>query len=651
MEHKQRKSVSHRVQFFGPVTLANALDWLVAFFLIAILGLLTKELGGARTEQLELFVWLWSGLIGFHMVWLVVAHGKEPFVLHKLALVFVPFLIYITVHTWFLSPTPWLAQREWLLFIQGFGIFWVVVHNFRLRSHIWFLFLGVMAIAGCSVLISYNQYFRYPDQLPLGLTLAAQYEGRATGPFGAPNSFAGYMLLVIFPMLVAAFSRRLSAVVRTFCGYVAVMFILGLVLTKSRGGAIVLLGGVALLPIVLGWRGRKLLLAWLGVTVALIFSGLLIFLLQPEFVDRFVEMVDEKGESSRKILWQAAWGLFQDHPVTGSGLGSYRMYFESYREEGLGLGPLYVHNEYLQALAELGVVGFALLFGALGYAYWKGFRAWRQIPALALVTGDAGKKSRKVPTIRLFLGGVLMALLVFAVHEILEFHFKLPALFFWAALYFGILVKCIPDGLSKLQLGVIPRLGAMLAVWVVVVVLALWAVPRYKAYSHIFEGTLRLKSISQDYRDYANKPEYLEGAVEHFKRGVELVPENADGWNGLASATEMLSRYEPRHSYVLGIEGEISARKALALNALDDEYWTTLGRCLALQGRSEEAEECYRKAIELAPYGANQYYYLASLLDDDPERREEALAMVEKAIAYTPNASAAKALRTRILIP
>ena len=68
--------------------------------------------------------------------------------------------------------------------------------------------------------------------------------------------------------------------------------------------------------------------------------------------------------SYRSELWQVAWDDYRDHPLLGSGPGTYEQYWNQHR-------PLQhkvrdAHNLYLEVLAELGPVGLLLLLLALG---------------------------------------------------------------------------------------------------------------------------------------------------------------------------------------------------------------------------------------------------------------------------------------------
>ncbi len=66
----------------------------------------------------------------------------------------------------------------------------------------------------------------------------------------------------------------------------------------------------------------------------------------------------------RTVLWRAALDDFLAHPVVGSGAGSFGRWWLAHRTTFYFVEE--AHNLYLQTLAEVGVVGFALLVALLG---------------------------------------------------------------------------------------------------------------------------------------------------------------------------------------------------------------------------------------------------------------------------------------------
>jgi hypothetical protein len=65
----------------------------------------------------------------------------------------------------------------------------------------------------------------------------------------------------------------------------------------------------------------------------------------------------------RVELWTAAWDDFEDHPLLGSGPGTYEEYWNQHRPIPHDVRD--AHSLYLETLAELGPIGLALLLVAL----------------------------------------------------------------------------------------------------------------------------------------------------------------------------------------------------------------------------------------------------------------------------------------------
>jgi O-antigen ligase/polysaccharide polymerase Wzy-like membrane protein/tetratricopeptide repeat protein len=65
----------------------------------------------------------------------------------------------------------------------------------------------------------------------------------------------------------------------------------------------------------------------------------------------------------RVELWTAAWDDFEDHPLLGSGPGTYEEYWNQHRPIAHDVRD--AHSLYLETLAELGPIGLALLLVAL----------------------------------------------------------------------------------------------------------------------------------------------------------------------------------------------------------------------------------------------------------------------------------------------
>jgi hypothetical protein len=104
---------------------------------------------------------------------------------------------------------------------------------------------------------------------------------------------------------------------------------------------------------------------------------------RPNASDLNSRLVNLSG-SGRSDFWRVAWRDFVDHPLLGSGAGSYERFWIRYRPNAFYARD--AHNLYLEVLAELGPVGLALLAIALGAPLAAAVRVRRR-PLAAAVAG------------------------------------------------------------------------------------------------------------------------------------------------------------------------------------------------------------------------------------------------------------------------
>jgi O-antigen ligase len=91
-------------------------------------------------------------------------------------------------------------------------------------------------------------------------------------------------------------------------------------------------------------------------------------LIAPEHAVERITHPEAGGGSGRKDLWTVGWRMVNAHPLTGVGAGNFRVVSVGYllrpgptqRDIYIVTEPKVPHNIYLNVLAELGAVGFAL---------------------------------------------------------------------------------------------------------------------------------------------------------------------------------------------------------------------------------------------------------------------------------------------------
>ncbi|HQZ90119.1 MAG TPA: O-antigen ligase family protein, partial [Thermomicrobiales bacterium] len=96
----------------------------------------------------------------------------------------------------------------------------------------------------------------------------------------------------------------------------------------------------------------------------------------------------------RMAHWQAGWHMFEDHPLTGVGIGNFNARYPDYfvRTE-FRFSQGHAHNYYIHTLAETGIIGLiAYLTTATGFLVLAVIVALRSTDAMArfVALGSAG---------------------------------------------------------------------------------------------------------------------------------------------------------------------------------------------------------------------------------------------------------------------
>ena len=186
---------------------------------------------------------------------------------------------------------------------------------------------------------------------------------RVTGPFGNPNA---YSQLLAYAIALAAGLIASTHSLRVRAGLLLPVAIMGyaMTLSLSRGAIATMLAGLVVLAFA---RGRRIGIAALGVTLALVILG------YPLFVE--VRLATDAGsvsaaaaeeltssDDSRLGAIMAGPAVFATSPVFGVGFGQYKFVSPLVTDEGAGL---VAHNWYGTVLAEQGLLGIGLWLATL----------------------------------------------------------------------------------------------------------------------------------------------------------------------------------------------------------------------------------------------------------------------------------------------
>ena len=131
----------------------------------------------------------------------------------------------------------------------------------------------------------------------------------------------------------------------------------------------------------------------------------------------------------------------------------------------------------------------------------------------------------------------------------------------------------------------------------------------------------------------------LDQAEREFLQAVELDPDFALAWVGLAETAALQTGYSAKDPVLARNQRQEAVEKALALNDQLGEAHLSLAILHSDANRPADAEAAFKRAIELSPGYATAYHWYGDFLEDFPHRLDEAGEMFEKALELDPVSS------------
>jgi O-antigen ligase len=322
-------------------------------------------------------------------------------------------LLLLAFGQWFLHGTAssYDTRMELQLLLADILLLFLAAQSFRTieywRGFVWFVmsFGFLVAIFGILQHLTFNGKLYWFREMHFG--------GIPFGPYVNRNHFAGFMELVIpislAPLVLGKVRRQRWFLVSLF----AVVPIGALFLSASRGGIIsfaVQVGFLVLWLIVRRTAGRNLLS---GGAILLLAFLMVSWLGVQQLVERFSSLQSLEVTSGKRASMRAdTWQIFLDHPWTGTGLGTLQLVFPAYETLYDGKVVNHTHNDYLEGLAETGIVGGLCCLWFLGVLFVDSLRRLSQ-PNGAFAS-----------TLQL---SAFVACLGFLTHGLADFNLHIPA--------------------------------------------------------------------------------------------------------------------------------------------------------------------------------------------------------------------------------
>jgi len=275
---------------------------------------------------------------------------------HALFPMFALTLLVFAQWAFHLTASRFSTRTELLLLLSMVILIFLAAQAFRSladwRAFAWFTMLLAFFVAGFGIL----QHLTFNGKLYWFREM--HYGGIPFGPFANRNHFAGFAELVLPMSLVPLLLGRVRRDRLVIVGILAVIPLSALLLAASRGGVISLLAELAFLLLVVLLRragGRHL---YAGGLVLVAAFATVSWLGVNQMLSRFSSLQSlEVTQSKRASMRHGAWKIFLDHPVLGTGLGTLQQVYPPYETLYDGKIVNHAHNDYMELLAETGVIG------------------------------------------------------------------------------------------------------------------------------------------------------------------------------------------------------------------------------------------------------------------------------------------------------
>ncbi len=207
------------------------------------------------------------------------------------------------------------------------------------------------------------------------------------GPFVNQHHFAAFMEMTAGITFGFLFSNAVRRDKRLLIAIAAIVMGIATVMTSSRGG-ILSFAGTLIFALTANFMaqpsenidanssdGRQQKIAAIAGALALIILifGIVLFLGADSSLMRGIGLGGGDDVSSgRSHFWPIALQIFLDHPLFGAGFDSFGAAFTKYDSWPGTFRVEQAHNDYLQILADAGVVGFVCVAAYIYFLFRKG---------------------------------------------------------------------------------------------------------------------------------------------------------------------------------------------------------------------------------------------------------------------------------------
>lgn len=373
---------------FTPLALGSVQGWAISvihlFTLLALTAVLLEKS----------LAWSWE--------WISTPLDTPILILLVLSILSTAFSVHTTTSIW-----------SFILLCNYVIIFYLIIHTHRTRHQLRRL---VYLIIGSAALISIIGLLKIFCDNPFPWWDYTDFQtapDRLSSTFGNADHLAGYMEMTL-PVLLGLLLTGFRGMRIVLLIVLAALLFTALLLSLSRGGWLGAVSGLCFMCIALllnrYFQSKKLVLALGGGCVVVAF-----LVLSSTTVVKRIRTVEEMGNipnlKARITVWSGAVEMIKDHPLLGTGPGTFAIIFTQHQPPGVVSRYFAAHNDYLQVTAETGLVLVPVIAWMIIIFFVKGFK-------------KLNNPSRLVRGTTL---GAMSGVSSILIHSIFDFNLHIPA--------------------------------------------------------------------------------------------------------------------------------------------------------------------------------------------------------------------------------
>jgi len=577
------------------------------------------------------------------------------------------------------SESLGVSIKELPVFLLGPVLYFIIINNIKDKISVKKIIDVIIFVGAFLGVYGIFQYF--------GLDFSFWQGNRARqmvfGLFGNVNYFAEYLIAVL-PLTVSLFfvtsiKSNKSKKILLLIGILAMSGSLLLTFTRSSylGFGVSLIFMFLLFIICRGKtfiRENKKIFILILATILLI--GFLFVIPNPlskegTYISKIKARTSitalTEGHSFKRRLatWKFTLMMIEDHPLLGSGIGTFEYNSLRYQAEFFEKGDnrsIYphgfarkAHNEYLQLWAEMGIIGLGIFLGIMICFFYYSITQLKKLQDDFLGQG--------------LIIGMMGTILAILVDGIFGFPLHLPAtvVLFW--LYLGFTFVLLPkeerrvierDKISqKKKYSLLIKIKPVLYLLIIMVTifLCIHLFRPFIANIYWYYGNNEIKNGNVDkaielYHQSIEYDPYLSGAYYALGEIALNIEKDFDLAENYYKKAERYADYPnlPQHFAAIYVRKKEFSQaipriiQAISYQGKEEKkvgLYSSLGNAYLAVNDDKKAENAFQNALEIDPNSVDAHYWLARMYLDQ-KKEEQALFHLEQIVSIAPESTKAK---------